>query len=322
MNSILSLFSLTKSPKDLEICSPEIDQKPPLPASIHFLYKLTGLWFISVAAGSVLCSIPLSAIGLPIIITVGVCSMMITFVASTIIKVWIYFIKLGWKTLKQVFYSPFTITSYFLSTITSTLFGRSPEPISIPPVPLSRRFSSSTTRSLDSYQSHHSRLDSPREWRYNDLDRSFDGILHRDAINPKFDTSRDSLYRDPHRDQSYRDTFHDQTVRDRDGNFKLDTILPSTTPNRPPLEPRYHLNPTFHILLPTDKDRIEICAQLYSLTTNIPMDKTGLVVGRDGDTVHGIISLWNEPGVNEPLEVSHLIGFCQVNRNIFIIVFF
>ena len=55
-----------------------------------------------------------------------------------------------------------------------------------------------------------------------------------------------------------------------------------------------------------------MCAQLYSLTTNIPMDKTGLQVGQDGVNRHYIISLWNEPGVNEPVEVSHLIGFCQV----------
>jgi hypothetical protein len=302
MNYILSQNTIAERSKDLELDATE--RKQPL-ACIQFLYKLTGLWFLSVAAGSVLCSIPLSAIGLPIIITVGVCSVIITYITSTIIKIWIYFIKLGWKTVKQIVYSPLTVTSYLFSKITTSIFGKS-KSVHIPiEKPLSRRFSSSTIRSLDSYQSYHSRLDSPRDvdpkWRYNDLDRSYDGIIYRDSIKPdnlgKVDSIRDQSLRDVN---MYRETYRDP-LKDRDS-----TERPEGVENR--------LNPVFYTLSKMDKERIDICAQLYSLTTNIPMEKTGLRVGVEDGKTHGIVSLWNERGIKEPLEIGHLIGFCQVKK--------
>ena len=73
------------------------------------------------------------------------------------------------------------------------------------------------------------------------------------------------------------------------------------------------LNPQFLWLTLEHGDRLDYCRQLYSSSTNVPLDQFDLSLGtlEDG-TIHYILSLWNEPDINDPLDYTHLIGFCQV----------
>lgn len=74
------------------------------------------------------------------------------------------------------------------------------------------------------------------------------------------------------------------------------------------------INPQFHLLTVDQKDRLQYCRQLYSSTTNMSPDQFDLLVGTQHSSgiTHYVLSLWDEPEVNEPLESHHLIGFCEV----------
>jgi hypothetical protein len=74
------------------------------------------------------------------------------------------------------------------------------------------------------------------------------------------------------------------------------------------------LNPQFLWLSLEHQDRLDYCIQLYSSTTSLPTDQFELLLGPQPDgSVHSILSLWNEPETNVPLDYHHLIGFCQVS---------
>jgi hypothetical protein len=73
------------------------------------------------------------------------------------------------------------------------------------------------------------------------------------------------------------------------------------------------LNPQFLWLTKEHQERLDYCIQLYSSTTNLPADHFELLLGPQEDgSVHSILSLWNEPDPNVPLDYHYLIGFCQV----------
>ncbi|KAK5668548.1 hypothetical protein QVD99_005560 [Batrachochytrium dendrobatidis] len=75
-------------------------------------------------------------------------------------------------------------------------------------------------------------------------------------------------------------------------------------------------NITVRLLTEDDKDRIELCRLLYSVTTNVPVDDLFLTVGNtpDGNT-HSILSIWNEDipddECTDQLSLYNLIGFAD-----------
>jgi hypothetical protein len=274
-------------------------------APFTFLYRLTALWFITVAAGSVVWSIPIGAIGLPIIIGLGIVTLIISFITSIIIRFWIFLLKSSWGMIRSVLDGPFLIAKKILKQFTGMDLTTSPRsidqlekgPLVINETPMEssnfsgsqRRFSSSsrlTERSIDPT------LAIDTRWRYyepsvNDTSSNYSNV---GPSSPRLNAlTSPSLYSDMSR-----------RLEDFDQHLSI--------------HPRV-VNASFYELHREQRDRMEMCAQLYSLTTNVPMDQFELHLGRREDTgnTHHILSLWNEPSVNEPLELSHLIGFCEVS---------
>ncbi|KAJ3306597.1 hypothetical protein HDV03_004726 [Kappamyces sp. JEL0829] len=269
-----------------------------------FLYRLTGLWFITVAAGSVMWSIPIGAIGLPVIIGMGTFALIIGFIASLVLKVWLYLLKSSWKAIKSVFFTPLSFLEYALKKVTGasrmqllemdSLENGSRNHSNAAPPPSSsyggsqRRFSSSSRITDRSYDG--AGASEQYKWRYYDP-------IGQDIANPVYNPATSS----PKVNVASSPSLLSDTMRRFD---EFDHGLQ--------VNPRV-LNAAFYELTPDQRDRLEMCAQLYSLTTNIPMDQVELQLGPRLDTgnIHYILSLWNEPAVNEPLELSHLIGFCE-----------
>jgi hypothetical protein len=267
-------------------------KKSSLLSPFSFLYRLASLWFISIAAGSVLCSIPISAIGLPFILGIGFVSMLIVFIMTLLFKMWISLLKASFRAVKTLFKGPFQIVSSLLRKITSSLtasnsaINQKPDhlPTGQPVLPINtRRYSTSSQRSFEPIN--HEQMN---RWRY--YDPSGNSEVLQSSFNSSFPSPR----------QVYSPSISDTSKR-----FDFDHSLPSN--------PRV-LNAAFHDLNPSERDRLQMCAQLYSLTTSTPMNQVDVSLGRRAETgnTHFILSLWNEPNVNEPLELAHLIGFCEV----------
>lgn len=273
------------------------------------IYRLAGLWFITVAAGSVLCSIPISAIGLPFIVGFGLVSMFIMFVMSTILKLWISLLKLSWKAVKSMFSGPLKIVNSIWNRVSNILkigspsYAVSDRPSVKPLLPtnaLSRRFSTSsrfTDRSYESGASNFMSLDPSAAYKWKHYDH---GSNHDVLQSAYYHPSNTTL--SPHLKLQSPSVSSDSSKK-----FDFDSIMTSN--------PRV-LNAAFHELKVNQIDRLSMCAQLYSLTTNVPIDQVDIHIGSRSDDIsgnyHHILSLWNEPNVNEPLELSHLIGFCEV----------
>lgn len=123
-------------------------------------YRLTGLWFVTVAAGSVLCSIPISAMGLPIILGFGIISMVAVAIFSYIVKFWIKILAMIWRAFKAALLSPTYLvgmTGSLIRKVTHMIFNRNNiMPVEQQQYPVfpsqNRRFSNSsrlTDRSFD-----------------------------------------------------------------------------------------------------------------------------------------------------------------------------
>jgi hypothetical protein len=280
---------------------------------LTFLYRLASLWFISIAAGSVLCSIPLSAIGLPFIIGFGIASMFIVFIMSLIFKLWILLLKASWRAVRSMFSGPLRIVGSLWNKAVAIFHGNSPSLIKSstpyrgrdrsavrqPLLPINtannRRFSTSsrlTDRSFDGSSSlMNEHLQHSGKWRYYDPSGGNNEVL-QSSFYSSLPSPRQIL---------------SPSISDSSKRFDFDQVLPNSNPRV--------LNAAFHELNVSQRDRLEMCAQLYSLTTNTPMDQIDIGLGLRAETgnTHYILSLWNEPNLNEPLELTHLIGFCEVN---------
>jgi hypothetical protein len=254
--------------------------------AFKLLSRLAGLWFITVAAGSVICSIPISAIGLPIIMGVGVTCLVILAIFQYIIRLYLQLLSLAWKAIKAVLFSPKhligfgvslirKVSHYFFHRNTVGMVDQHPYP-SFPP--LSRRLSTTSSRYTDrSYEgSFQINVDQYR-WRY------YEPTHQRMPITSLGDESSQLSSPREHRVYDY-----DVSIR--------------AAP----------MNPQFMWLTPEHRDRLDYCRQLYSSTTNLPADQFDLLLGPQPDgSIHSILSLWNEPDPTVPLDYPHLIGFCQ-----------
>ncbi len=96
----------------LPVYQDEPIQEPEPTGLFKFLGRLTGLWFVTVAAGSVLLSIPVSAIGLPIILSVGLTSLIVKSLFSWLYKLWIRILIIAWKSIRSLFTSPTLLIQY------------------------------------------------------------------------------------------------------------------------------------------------------------------------------------------------------------------
>jgi hypothetical protein len=74
--------------------------------AFKLLSRLAGLWFVTVAAGSVICSIPISAMGLPIILGVGIFCLVAIAIFKYIVRIWVHLLSLSWRLTKTVIMSP------------------------------------------------------------------------------------------------------------------------------------------------------------------------------------------------------------------------
>jgi hypothetical protein len=91
-----------------ESASVKLDKKVESHSSFAFkmLSRLAGLWFITVAAGSVVCSIPISAMGLPIILGIGIFCLVSVAVVKYIVRLWFQLLAICWKATKALITSP------------------------------------------------------------------------------------------------------------------------------------------------------------------------------------------------------------------------
>lgn len=69
-------------------------------------------------------------------------------------------------------------------------------------------------------------------------------------------------------------------------------------------------NVNFKLLEPNDTKHIQLCTQLFSSITGVPVENCYLTVGPQDDTTHQILSVWNDIDSNPKLD--SLIGFVQV----------
>ena len=320
------------------------EKQTPNPSSLFFfntpltfLYRLASLWFISIAAASVLCSIPLSAIGLPFIIGFGLVSMCIVFITSLIFKLWISLLKASWRAVKSMFTGPLQLAGSLWKKATSILRGNASSIInSTTPNNNRGRDRSASRQPLLPINTATHPFNSNRRFSTSSrlTDRSFDGSSS--LMNEHLQHSGKWRYYDPNgNNEVLQSSFYSSlpsprqvfspSISESSKRFDFDHVLP-------PSNPRV-LNAAFHELNSSQRDRLEMCTQLYSLTTNTPMDQIDIGLGLRHETgnTHYILSLWNEPNLNEPLELTHLIGFCEVTtswcpfypfiNNIYIVVF-
>ncbi|KAJ3271035.1 hypothetical protein HDV01_007116 [Terramyces sp. JEL0728] len=203
--------------------------------ALHPKIDLSGKFYIGVAGGSVLLSIPISALGLPFILSIGIVSFVIAVIMKWIVQAWLNTIVFAFKLVKTLIFSPTYLLQYagsMLRKMVMSLVQKKKEEVPLVDI---RRHSTS------------------------------------------------SRYTDRSEVSSYRD---------------FDRVLTS-------------LEPMFLDLTPEDHSRIDVCYQLYALTTGTPVDKFEILIGhqRSGNE-HHVLSLWNQAD-NSDIDLSKLIGFCE-----------
>ncbi|KAJ3323056.1 hypothetical protein HDV06_002502 [Boothiomyces sp. JEL0866] len=216
------------------------EEKTTFSTLLSFLYRLTIVWYIGVAGGSVLLSIPISALGLPFILSIGIVSFFIAVIMKWIVQAWLNTIIFSLKVVKSVMFSPTYLLQYagsMLRKMVMSLYQKKKEEVPLVDI---RRHSTS------------------------------------------------SRYTDRSEASSYRD---------------FERVLTS-------------LEPMFLDLTPEDHSRMDVCYQLYALTTGTPVDKFEILIGhqRNGNE-HHVLSLWNQAD-NSDIDLSKLIGFCEIIRKL------
>jgi hypothetical protein len=266
-------------------CSREKPKESTVTYTLKYMGRLAGLWFVTVATGSVLCSIPVSALGLPVILSLGFTSLLVASLFSWFYHLLIKIIAIAWKAIKLLLASPAIIIRnavFYVKKAAMSIFSISTD--QQPVISTQRRFSTAsrlTNRSDEFY---------PSRWRYYEPYDSL-RIGYSNTYNGPTSAAID-----------YSPTFSNAPASVLSGVGEKISIR------------RGVMNPQFLLLNTAQKDRLEFCKQLYAASINAPQHTFDLTLGEnpiDGSE-HSILSLWDEPDVNCPLDSSNLIGFCEV----------
>ncbi|KAJ3253025.1 hypothetical protein HK103_001035 [Boothiomyces macroporosus] len=234
--------------------------------------------YIGVAGGSVLLSIPISALGLPFILSIGIVSFVIAVIMKWIVQAWLNTILFSLRLVKTIMFSPTYLLQYagsMLRKMVMSLYQKKKE--EVPLVDIRRHSTSSryTDRSED------------LRWKYIENEEFRSQKIHIPSV---------TQYEDYQQNISPR--LSSPSVCSASSFREFERVLTS-------------LEPMFLDLTPEDHARIDVCYQLYSLTTGTPVDRFEILIGhqRTGNE-HHVLSLWNQAD-NSDIDLSKLIGFCE-----------
>ncbi|KAJ3308472.1 hypothetical protein HDV04_001202 [Boothiomyces sp. JEL0838] len=254
------------------------EEKTTFSTLLSFLYRLTIVWYIGVAGGSVLLSIPISALGLPFILSIGIVSFVIAVIMKWVVQAWLNTILFSLRLVKTVMFSPTYLLQYagsMLRKMVMSLYQKKKE--EVPLVDIRRHSTSSryTDRSED------------LRWKYIENEEFRSQKIHIPSV---------TQYEDYQQNISPR--LSSPSVCSASSFREFERVLTS-------------LEPMFLDLTPEDHARIDVCYQLYSLTTGTPVDRFEILIGhqRTGNE-HHVLSLWNQAD-NSDIDLSKLIGFCE-----------
>jgi hypothetical protein len=92
-------------------------------STAKFLYRISCLWFVSVALVSSFCSIPISAMGLPVVLLTSISCLVTTYMVSMMFRMWIRFLSQAYKTLCTVLWSPARLIDMVTRVVMRVAFG-------------------------------------------------------------------------------------------------------------------------------------------------------------------------------------------------------
>lgn len=222
---------------------------------MQVLYRLTCVWFLICAVICCVFSIPLSLVGLPLVLISGMVVTLAATVISLVINAWVRFLRSCWSALKGLAYSPLSILQYAVGQLTTKADQSKKKRLSI--------------------SSNHSKSSSAD---YADRYFSTDHDRNNLEMKPPVDNAKwnyvetNSMASSPFVQNS---------------SPYMETIEPSL--DRPSL-----VNPHFLFLDPGDVQRLEVCKSLFSEITNTPIDQCTLPLGQVDGSTHSILSVWND----------------------------
>ncbi|KAI8897771.1 hypothetical protein BC833DRAFT_592417 [Globomyces pollinis-pini] len=274
---------------------------------IKFLYKLTAIWYISIATGSVILSIPIASFSLPLILVCGVFSFLVSLLISFLSKLYISFIVFTWNTLKKILFSSngiFGIVNSVFKKVGS-IFSSSAPISDLPTTQLQRRPSTSSKHTDRSRHTDRSMEDyNVMKWRYYDNNSHYEDYRFQKPSMLSASVNYDELNLDQRSPQLSNRSINSDHKRDREdyAHSKRSNANSQTS------QTQY----AFHYLTVEQTHRLDLCKQLYLMNSSEGNDEIELLIGTqtNGDT-HHILSVWNELDPFEPVEFSQLIGFCE-----------
>ena len=252
---------------------------------------LVGVWFMTIAAGSVLCSIPLAVATLPFVCVVAICILAVGAFLKWVFALWLAMVKYCLVVVRDIVLYPRHLVSKLSSWIGSYFSIGYKNEQAKSQLRVKDQLRAPRMYKLERYRSRKS--DYGRQDEYNmrlyqsgkpPVDTSR-GLSNRHS----FDLSRQPLElgRRPSSDlSSIGRNFKDQsTVR----------------------------NPQFLFLTPDDEFRLSLCSELYASSTNMKPEDFLIRLGRDEDgQIHYVLSIWDEPTNISQLNLDSIIGFCEV----------
>jgi hypothetical protein len=256
----------------------ELESESVFPFGARAIYRLVGAWFVTVAAGSVLVSIPVAIGALPMVLFVGGVGMILTALVQWIIRKWINFIIICLRLIKDLLLSPrylLSLTGTIIKRSYNLLFG----PQSAPkPLPGTGGMQNKLVKKASSFDRGKQTVSS-LEW--NRPDEHFKTLYDTGART----TSRSTFSK------------HIQSIPAKDIKRNL----------------RQARNPQFLFLAPEDEYRLQLCTELYLSATNLQTESAVLKLGKhENGHIHYILSIWDEPETQANLKFEHIIGFCDV----------
>ena len=287
------------TPKQLETGPPtEIITENTQPSTSIFsagmkrVVGLIGVWFMTIAAGSLLCSIPLAIASLPFVCVVIVSIMIVGQFVKWLFGIWLGMVRYCLLLIRDVIMYPRHLVATLSSWIGSyfTLgFKKEVKPV------LRIREEQREPR-MYKLERHRSRK---HDWQRQDEygRRVYESRLISANPNgkPPVDMSR-ALQNRSSFDFGRRPSSDLSTLR---GSFQKDQTAVR--------------NPQFLFLTPDDEYRLSLCSELYASSTNMKPEDFLIRLGRDEEEqVHYVLSIWDEPSHQSQLNLDSVIGFCEV----------
>ena len=316
-----------------------------LSGALVMLYRMTCMWFVVTTVSSVVLSLPLSLLGVPFVIGIGVTGI----VSAFIVKLWLRLLLNVLAALKTVVFSP-----SLLLEMASNAFRKVVDlPISWIKTNNNNNEDCVATDALYHHQTqqtqHYALQDSVEYPQYSsvanrvhsasstrsDMTASRQGFNrypmhsadHFHPMHQYFQSRTDSglpLDDSPFRRSSISSVLKDNVEQAPASQYAYGgkhTMAYSMSPSSPllyPRTPKVQLAGVFYRELSiNDLQRLSICSHLYSTSTGTPLNKVELLLGDtpDGNT-HSILSLWNEFDSLAPMPNNQLASEAKRNEQL------